>query len=98
MIKDPIHPVIQSTVTWIAHSEFGLSPKRAAEFAAQFIEALHRRDLDIIRGSWMQGTATREITWENLLDATESLQAQRGGIKPWLPPELETPSSTSGKS
>jgi len=97
MIRDPIHPVIHANLTWIMVKEFGLTPMRAAKFTTQFIGALHRRDFDIVRGSWMHGEATRkDFKWEDLGATADLLEAERNGISPWNPPELTT-SGTSGE-
>lgn len=88
MIRDPIHPVIHANVTWIMAKTFGLSPGRAAQFTTQFIEALHRRDFDIVRGSWMHREETKkDFTWEHLRALVDPLEAE--GRTPWNSPELK---------
>ena len=85
-----MHPVITANVTVIMVRDFGMSPPRAVEFTRQLIVSLKRRDLEIVRGAWMEGTATRDkFEWENLEALAQIEEMERNGIKPYNPPELQ---------
>ena len=92
VIRTPVSPRVHEELTHILTRHFDAQPGQAAKLATKLINTLRQYDLDVIRGNWMEQDPVREVKedrWTTLALAAEGLVQERGGIKPWLPPELQ---------
>lgn len=73
----PIHPIILQGLVEILHRDFGSKdPEQTVKLAVRLIGSLRSKDMDIIRGNWMDYPEILERrdkpTWETAMrDAEE---------------------------
>jgi len=92
MIKSPIQPIIFQGVVDLMMRDFSCDIDQAIRITEKLIHSLRSKDLDIIRGNWMEQpsivdqprTGRGKTTWDRMTAEGEEWEDRLGGRKPWI--------------